>query len=171
MIDVDVLGQMIPNPLTMLVQLCSTLILFLLMKKFLWKSVQDFLGKRSEKMQEDLAVYEKAKKDALEDRKKAGEQLAEVSKKSEEIVNAAVNQAKTEKELIIAQANREAANTRKKAHEQIEAERQSMYDSMKKEMVEVALAAAGKLIGDTSGKEYDREAISAYVKEASGNDE
>ena len=33
MIDIDVLGQLIPNPVTMLVQLCSTLVLFLLMKK------------------------------------------------------------------------------------------------------------------------------------------
>ena len=171
MIDVDVLGQLIPNPLTMLVQLCSTLILFLLMKKFLWKSVQNFLGKRSEKMQEDLTVYETARDEALEDRRKAGEQLAEVSKKSEEIVNAAIAEAKAEKDIILAQANKEAANARKKAHEQIEAERQAMQDAMKKEMVEIALAAAGKLIGDTSSEEYDRKAVSAYVKEASGHDE
>jgi len=35
MIDIDILGQLIPNPITMVVQLCSTLILFLVMKKFL----------------------------------------------------------------------------------------------------------------------------------------
>ena len=57
MIDIDVLGQLIPNPVTMLVQLCSTLILFLLMKKFLWSSVKNFLDVRSEKMQSDLEEY------------------------------------------------------------------------------------------------------------------
>ena len=35
MIDVDIIGQLVPNPLTMVVQLCSTLVLFLLAKKFL----------------------------------------------------------------------------------------------------------------------------------------
>ena len=39
MIDVDIVGQLIPNPITMLTQLLSTLILFLLMKKYLWSSV------------------------------------------------------------------------------------------------------------------------------------
>ena len=171
MIDVDVLGQLIPNPLTMIVQLCSTLVLFLLMKKFLWTSVQNFLEKRSEKMQSDLDASEQAKQDAFSDRQKAMEQLTEASKKSEEIVSAAIKQAKVEKDSILAQADKEAANTKKKAHEQIEAERAAMYDSMKKEMVEVALAAAGKLIGENSGTEYDRDAISAFVKEASEHGE
>ena len=166
MIDIDVLGQLIPNPLTMLVQLCSTLVLFLLMKHFLWASVQDYLGKRSEKMQSDLMESEQAKQDALTDRQKALEQLNEASDKAEKIVSAAVKQAKDEKAGILAQADREADAARKKAHEQIEAERQAMYDDMKREMVEVALAAAGKLLGEQNPEELDRDAIDAFVKEA-----
>ena len=50
MIDIDIVEQLIPNPMTMLVQLCSTLVLFLLMKKFLWKSVKNFLDVRADKM-------------------------------------------------------------------------------------------------------------------------
>ena len=34
MIDIDVIGQLLPNPITMLTQLCSTLVLFLVIKKF-----------------------------------------------------------------------------------------------------------------------------------------
>jgi len=170
MITVDILSQMIPNPITMLVQLCSTLILFLLAKKFLWASVQDFLGKRAEKMQEDLTASEKAKQDAETDRLMAKEQLQAASAKSEEIVSAAVKQAKDEKESILASAEKEADAERKKAREQIEAERLAMYDAMKQEMVEVALSAAGKLIGEKSGEEMDRKAIDAFVKEASGDE-
>ena len=62
MIDIDILSQLIPNPITMVVQLCSTLVLFLLMKKFLWTSVQNFLGKRADKMQSDLEESEALKK-------------------------------------------------------------------------------------------------------------
>lgn len=166
MIDIDILGQLIPNPLTMLVQLCSTFILFMLMKKFLWKSVKNFLDARSNKMQSDLDASEQAKQDALSDRKKALEQLQEASGKAEDIVNAAVRQAKDEKASILAQADREAEAARKKAHEQIEAERASMYKDMQREMVEVAMAAAGKLIGDQNGEELDRQAIDAFIKEA-----
>ncbi|MEE1412007.1 MAG: ATP synthase F0 subunit B, partial [Bulleidia sp.] len=94
MIDIDIVEQLIPNPMTMLVQLCSTLVLFLLMKKFLWKSVKNFLDVRADKMQSDLAESEQAKQDALTDRQKALEELQGASARGEKIVEAAVKQAK-----------------------------------------------------------------------------
>ena len=171
MIDVDIVGQLLPNPLTMIVQLCSTLVLFYLMKHFLWASVQDFLAKRAEKMQSDLAASELAKQEALGDRQKALAQLNEASGRAEEIVNAAVRQAKDEKEAILAQANKEADAERRKAHEQIEAERQEMYSSMRQEMIEVAMAAAGKLMMEKSNEDLDRQAVDAFVKETAGNEQ
>ena len=56
MIDIDVIGQLLPNPITMLTQLCSTLVLFLVIKKFLWKSITGMLDRRAEKMQEELTA-------------------------------------------------------------------------------------------------------------------
>jgi F-type H+-transporting ATPase subunit b len=165
MIDIDVLAQLIPNPLTMLVQLCSTLVLFLLAKKFLWPSVKRYLDARSEKMQSDLNESEKAKQDAFSDREKAKVQLNEASGKAEEIVSAAIRQAKDEKANILEQADREAEAARKRAEEQINAERQAMYADMKKEMVDIAMSAAGKLIGETNPEELDRQAIDAFIKD------
>ena len=94
MIDIDILSQLIPNPITMVVQLCSTLVLFLLMKKFLWTSVQNFLGKRADKMQSDLEESEALKKAASVDREKASQELGEASNKSQQIVDAAIKEAK-----------------------------------------------------------------------------
>ena len=93
------------------------------------------------------------------------------STKSEEIVSAAIQQAKQEKKQILAQADKEAAAVKQRAQEQIEAERREMYASMKKEMVDVAFSAAGKLIGEHEGEKVDRQAIDAFVKETVGNGE
>lgn len=170
MIDIDIVGQLVPNPLTMLVQLCSTLVLFLVAKKFLWKTIKNFMHVRGERMQEDLVKSEEAKALALEDRNLAKEELASASKKSEDIVSAAIKEAKSEKESILTQANKEAETTRKKAQEQIATERQEMYQSMQKEMVEVAMSAAEKLIRNKSSEEMDREAIDSFVKEVLENE-
>lgn len=170
-LNIDIVEQLVPNPMTMLVSLCSVLVLFLLMKKFLWKSVKRYMELRAEKMQEDLAASEEAKKAALSDREAAHAELSEASRRSEEIVSAAVRQAKDEKNTILAQASNEAAAIRRKAEEQIEAERSEMYASMQKEIVDVAFAAAGRLVGEKNGSEADRNAIEAFVKEASGNDQ
>ena len=171
MIDVDIVGQLLPNPLTMIVQLCSTLILFMLMKHFLWATVQDFLAKRADHIQSELVESEQAKQQAMDDRQKAKNELNAASGKAEEIVSAAVRQAKDEKEVILAQASKEADARRKKAQDQIEAERQQMYSDMRKEMIEVAMEAAGKLMMEKSSEELDRQAVDAFVKETIGNEQ
>lgn len=167
MIDIDIVEQLIPNPMTMLVQLCSTLVLFLLMKKFLWKSVKNFLDVRADKMQSDLAESEQAKQDALTDRQKALEELQGASARGEKIVEAAVKQAKDEKESILLEAGKQADALRKKAQEQIESDRQQMYDGMSKEMVEVAMSAVEKLVGSKDTSDMDRKAIEEFLKDAS----
>lgn len=169
--EVNIVEQLFPNGLTVLTQLCSTLVLFLVAKHFLWASVKKFLDARAEKMQEELALSQKAKEEAFADRKAALEQLNTASTKSEEIVSAAIQQAKQEKKQILAQADKEAAAVKQRAQEQIEAERREMYASMKKEMVDVAFSAAGKLIGEYEGEKVDRQAIDAFVKEAVGDGE
>ena len=169
--EVNIVEQLFPNVLTVLVQLCSTFVLFLIAKIFLWPSVKKFLDARAEKMQEELALSQQAKEEALADRKVALEQLNTASTKSEEIVSAAIQQAKQEKKQILAQADKEAAAVKQRAQEQIEAERREMYASMKQEMVDVAFSAAGKLIGEHEGEKVDRQAIDACVKEAVGDGE
>ena len=46
-----------------------------------------------------------------------------------------------------------------------------MVQSMQKEMVEVALTAAGKLLGEKNPEELDRQAIDMFVKEAGAHGE
>ena len=52
--NVDVQGALFPNVLTMLTQLLSTLIIFLAVKKWLWKPIRNIIAKRSDAMQEAL---------------------------------------------------------------------------------------------------------------------
>ena len=58
-----------------------------------------------------------------------------------------------------------------KAQERINKEKVEMVESMQKEMVYVALAAAEKLIGSKSNEQMDKEAVDTFVKEAVGNEE
>ena len=171
MFDVDIIDKLVPNPLSMVVTLCSTIVLFLLVKHFLWKSAQNFFNARAEKMQSDLTAGEKAKSEAIANLEKAAEQLKTASTRSQEIVDAAVKEAKGQKTAILAQASQEADAERKKARAQIETEHNAMYDSVKEEMVNVAMAAAEKLIGEKNGDDMDQKAIAEFVKEASAHDE
>lgn len=166
MIDIDVIGQLIPNPITMLTQLCSTLVLFLCVKKFLWKSVQNMLKARSMKMQEELLQSEKAKEEALKDREMAKSELKEAAAQSQRMIEQATSEAKQVKAEIITKAKDEAEDQLSKARGQIAQERAKMQSEIHREMVEVAMCAAEKLITTKSDEEEDRRAIESFVKEA-----
>ena len=62
--EVNIVEQLFPNVLTVLVQLCSTFVLFLIAKKFLWESVKKFLDARADKIQEELVLSQQAKEEA-----------------------------------------------------------------------------------------------------------
>jgi F-type H+-transporting ATPase subunit b len=153
----------------MIVQLCSTLVLFLLMKKFLWPSVKRYLDKRADKMQADIAAGEQARREAQDDRAKAADELAKAAGRGEQIVSAAVKEAQDQKAEILQQAKQEADAEKARAHEQIESERADMYQDMQKEMVDVAMSAAAKLIGTQNQADLDRAAVDAFVKEAAAD--
>lgn len=165
-LNVDIVGQLVPNLLTMSVTLLSTFVLFMMMKKFLWPSVKNYLDKRADKMMEDIKTSNEAKEAALKDRESAKEELLKASEKGQAIVEAAVKEAKDEKANILAQAKAEAMNEKKRAKEQIESERQGMYEAMRKEMVDVALVAASKLLGTQDPESLDKQAVEAFVKDA-----
>lgn len=161
----DILSQLIPNPLTMIAQLCCTFILFMLVRKFLWKSIKAYFAARSEKMHADMLESQQAKEAALEDRKQASLELQNAASKRQEIMDSAIKEAKQEKETILLEANQQAEAVRRKAEEQIVLEKQRMQESIKEEIVNVALLAAGKLLGDQNADTIDQNAISTLIKE------
>ena len=156
MIDIDVIGQLLPNPITMLTQLCSTLVLFLVIKKFLWKSITGMLDRRAEKMQEELTASEQARQQAQQDRENARQELKEAVTRSQTMIEKATVEAKTEADDQII-----------RARGQIELERSQMQSEIHREMVEVAMSAAEKLIGEKSSEAGDRQAVDQFVKEVS----
>ena len=108
MIDIDVIGQLLPNPITMLTQLCSTLVLFLVIKKFLWKSITGMLDRRAEKMQEELTASEQARQQAQQDRENARQELKEAVTRSQTMIEKATVEAKSVREEIVRKAKTEA---------------------------------------------------------------
>ena len=165
MIDIDVIGQLLPNPITMLTQLCSTLVLFLIIKKFLWKSITNMLDRRAEKMQEELTASEQARQQALQDREDARLQLKEAVTRSHTIIEKATVEAKSVREEIVRKAKTEADDQIVRARGQNELERSQKQSEIHKEMVEVAMSAAEKLIGEKSNEASDRQAVDQFVKE------
>lgn len=161
----DIQGVLFPNWITMLVQLCSTLVLFLLCKKLLWKPARDILAKRRDKMNENLMSSQKLRKDASVELDKAKEELEHARNRSGEIVESARKEAENLRAEIVNKANSEASAKLALADKEIEQKERDAQDRIHDEMVDVAMAAVSKLMQDKATSSDDKKAIEDFIGE------
>ena len=161
----DIQGVLFPNWITMLVQLCSTLVLFLLCKKLLWKPARDILAKRRDKMNENLMSSQKLREDASVELDKAKEELEHARNRSGEIVESARKEAENLRAEIVNKANSEASAKLALADKEIEQKERDAQDRIHDEMVDVAMAAVSKLMQDKATSSDDKKAIGDFIGE------
>lgn len=161
----DIQGVLFPNWITMLVQLCSTLVLFLLCKKLLWKPARDILAKRRDKMNENLMSSQKLREDASVELNKAKEELEHARNRSGEIVESARKEAENLRAEIVNKANSEASAKLALADKEIEQKERDAQDRIHDEMVDVAMAAVSKLMQDKATSSDDKKAIEDFIGE------
>lgn len=161
----DIQGVLFPNWITMLVQLCSTLVLFLLCKKLLWKPARDILAKRRDKMNENLMSSQKLREDASVELDKAKEELEHARNRSGEIVENARKEAENLRAEIVNKANSEASAKLALADKEIEQKERDAQDRIHDEMVDVAMAAVSKLMQDKATSSDDKKAIEDFIGE------
>ena len=161
----DIQGVLFPNWITMLVQLCSTLVLFLLCKKLLWKPARDILAKRRDKMNENLMSSQKLREDASVELDKAKEELEQAHNRTGEKVESARKEAENLRAEIVNKANSEASAKLALADKEIEQKERDAQDRIHDEMVDVAMAAVSKLMSDKATTSDDKKAIEDFIGE------
>ncbi len=165
MLDIDVFSQLLPNILTMLVQLCSTFVLFYVIRKYLWTSVTKMLDARSDAMQAELTKANELRGEAEQLNAKAKADVKEAGNAARELVENAKTESAQLKEKLSAEAKAEADSKLEAARRQIESERAKMREEVSKEIVDVAMAATEKLLVDKTTSDDDRKAVEKFVKE------
>lgn len=163
--EFDIQGVLFPNLITMIVQLLSTIVLFLLVKKLLWKPAREILKKRQEKIDGDLANAEKIQADAINELNEAKQNLETARNKSNEIIDEARKEANNLRQEIVSSAKKEAADKLKDAERNIEQKKIEASNQIHDEMVNVAMAAVSKLLNDKSQAVDDEKAIKEYINE------
>lgn len=89
---------------------------------------------------------EKEKADAEKLKMEYDGKLRNVEKESEEILSESRKKALKKEAEIVEEAKEEAARIRKRAEKEVELEKNKVRDDVKKEMIQVAAAMAGKLV-------------------------
>jgi len=139
------------------------IVLYLLLKKYAWPAILSVTEQREETIRKHLAEAEEAhaKASALlaEQQKLLGEArtqaqavMAEAKVASEKERSIAVQKTRDEQELLLARARREIAAEGEKARQEL-----------RREAVDLSLAAASKVIGQRLGADADKQIVMDYL--------
>ena len=143
------------NGWTMLFAWCNLLIVYLLLKKFLFKPVKKMIDSRQNEVDGMYADAERAQAEAERMREEYEEKISRAEEESEEILRTAGRRAQLRSEEIISEAEREAARTLERASEQIELEKRQALNEVKDSVAEMAIGIAAAVIErDVSESEH-----------------
>lgn len=131
---------------TMLFSWGNIIILYIFLKKILFKPIKNMIDSRQKEIDDMYDDANKSKQEALEMRNDYEQRLENAKAESEEIVKGAVRKAKLKEEEIIGEAQEKALKTLKRADEQIEQEKKKALNDIKNEVSEMAVGIAGAVL-------------------------
>ena len=145
------------NVWTMIFAWCNLLILYLFLKKILFKPVKNMIDSRQKEVDDMYSNAESAEADAKAMKSEYEAKLESAEAESEEILRTAQRKALLKEEEILKEATVEAMRIRDRASEEIELEKKRMLGEIKDEVSGMAVDIASALIGrEVSGKEHEQ---------------
>ena len=140
-------------------------ILFFFMSYFLFNPVRKLLSDRQNKIKSQLDDARDNMEQAAKLREEYEAKLKDIDKEAEEILSEARRHALANENEIIARAKEEAARIVERAHTEALLEKQKMADDIKKEIITVAAAMAGKVVTASMNTEIQDQLINETLKE------
>ena len=152
--------------INLLFTIINLLVLYLLMKKFLFGPVNAILKKRKNLLDQKFADASLTEKNALKMKDEYEAALKSAQNESEQIVADAKVRARTEYDKIVKETEAESGKILEKAQKNIELERSRALRKMETQIAELAIAAATKIVGEKSTVEINQKLYDHFLAEA-----
>ena len=148
----------------MLASLANLLLLFLLVKKFLYKPVMKMLDARRNAIDKDYSDANEAKTQAMSDKIKYEERLREANSEADSVIKNAVDIASEREKEIIAEAKIKAEGIVRQAENEALLERKKAEDAVKKEIVEVSSLLTEKVLEREVSADDHQHFIDSFIE-------
>ena len=154
-----------------LISLANLFLLFLIVKKFLFKPVKKVLDSRQKQLDDQYNEAEKAKLEAKENLEMWEQKLATANEKADTIIRDATENAKYRSEKLVAEAQTQAESIIRVARNEAELERKKASDGIKREIVQVSGALTEKMLEREINTEDHRNLIDSFIEEIGGGND
>ena len=153
------------------VSLLNLVILFLIIKKFLYQPVKNMLKSRQEKIDEKNSQAEAYLSEAEETKAQLEARLNDAENQADEILNEATVNATRRKEKILAEARDEADAIIRQAKTNAELEMKKAESDIKTQIVDVSFELSKKIIEREINKEDHHKLIDSFIEQIGDGDE
>ena len=144
--------------------LLNLLIIFILVKKFLFGPVNKMLAKRQSEIDARYDAADEAKRLATRDKLLWEEKISAVKAESDDIIKKAQDSAKRQGETIVSSAKEQAEGIVRQAQTQAQLELKKAEEGIKKEIVEVSTALANKLLEREINADDHKDLIDSFIE-------
>jgi F-type H+-transporting ATPase subunit b len=139
------------------------LVLLLILKKFAWPALLGAVEAREKALEEQLAEAERNRAEAARLLTEHQKLIAEGKASAHALLAEARTAAEKERALAMEKTRQEQEELLERARRDIAAERDRAVAELRREAVDLSLAAASKLIGERLNSETDRKIVQEYL--------
>lgn len=148
---------------TALFVLLNTLAIFFVAKKYLTGPVMKIIAQRQKEIDDAYGEAEAARTDAQALEAEYRQRLTQAKSEATEIIKAAGVTAAAQAEQLVDEAQKEVASIKRRAEEDIEAQRRMAAGQLKSDISALALALAGKVMEKELDDGTQKELIDSFI--------
>ena len=148
----------------MLASLLNLILLFLIVKYFLYKPVKKMLAERQKAIDSDYDAAKKAKEDALKEKLLYDEKLSTAKDEADKVISSAVSIARKRESDIIEDAKAQADGIVSRAKTDAELEKRKLREEIKGEIVEISTALAEKMLEREINANDHKDLIDSFIE-------
>jgi F-type H+-transporting ATPase subunit b len=142
------------------------IVLFILLRLFLYKPVLKMLDERARRTQEGMELAEATKKEFEQARVEVQKQIEKGRQEAQAIIAQALQTGERLKEESRGEATKQAQVIIDRTRGELESEREKIVGSLRKEFVDIAISAAEKVINETLDKKKHRKLIEETLQQS-----
>ncbi|HEY51315.1 MAG TPA: F0F1 ATP synthase subunit B [Dehalococcoidia bacterium] len=154
------------NVSTLLAQIVNVVILLAVLYFVAYKPVMRMLDERSKRVRDSMAQADAIKEQVARTEEEVKQQLAAASKEGQKHIEQSVKAGEEIKEKARQSARQEAEALVARARGEIQRERDEAINELRKEVADLTISAAEKVIDRSLDKKAHRELIDKVIKES-----
>lgn len=148
-----------------LISLANLVLLFLILKRFLFGPVKKVLAQREKEINDQYDNAKAAEEEAAKSREEWENRLSTADSKAEEILTTATENAKNRSDAILSEAKEKAEGIIRNAENEAQLERKKAADGIKREIVEVSSTLTEKMLEREIKIDDHRALIDSFIED------